>query len=72
MGITLPNYSYQDEEGPVVQSSAKNILATVPFKTREEAFSDERRESPESRFLLPTIVNRRLSARPAVFPEPQG
>ena len=54
------------------QSSAKNILATIPCNTREEAFSDELRESPESRFLLPTTVNRRLSARPAVFPEPQG
>ena len=56
----------------MVQSSAKNILATIPCNTREEAFSDERRGSPENRFLLPTIVNRRLSARPAVFPEPQG
>ena len=54
------------------QSSAKDIFATVPCNTPEEAFSDERRRSPESRFLLPTIVNRRLSARPAVFPEPQG
>jgi hypothetical protein len=72
MGITLPNWSDQDEEGPMVQSSAKNILATVPCNTREEAFSDELRESPESRFLLPTTVNRRLSARSAVFPEPQG
>ena len=54
------------------QSSAKDVLATVPCNTREEAFSDERRESPESRFLLPTIVNRRLSERPAVFPDPPG
>jgi hypothetical protein len=28
-----------------VSTSARNILATVPCNTREEAFSDERRES---------------------------
>jgi hypothetical protein len=46
----------------VQEALARNILATVPCNTREKAFSDERRESPESRFLFPTIVNRRLSA----------
>jgi hypothetical protein len=56
----------------VVESSAKNILATVLCNTRDEAFSDEWSESPGTRFLLPTFVNHGLSARLAVFPAPQG
>ena len=56
----------------MVESSAKNILATVLCNTRDEAFSDEWSESPESRFLLPTFVNHGLSARLAVFPAPKA